>query len=94
MPRPYKASRRPSLVFRCALLIIIYVSGHESRVASNNNLMSNKKAVILLSGGLDSTTMLYHAKAKGFTPYCLIFEYGQRHYKETTKAKRIAKRAK
>ena len=42
----------------------------------------SKKAVILLSGGLDSTTMLYHAKAKGFTPYCLIFEYGQRHNKE------------
>jgi len=54
----------------------------------------SKKAVVLLSGGLDSTTILYHAKAKGFTPHCLIFEYGQRHHKEIIKAKRIAKRAK
>jgi len=54
----------------------------------------SKKAVVLLSGGLDSTTILYHAKTKGFTPYCLIFEYGQRHRKEIYKAKRIAKQAK
>ena len=53
-----------------------------------------KKAVVLLSGGLDSTTILYHAKIKGFTPYCLIFEYGQRHSKEIDQAKKIAKHAK
>ena len=52
-----------------------------------------KKAIVLLSGGLDSTTILYHAKAKGFTPYCLIFEYGQRHRKEINRAKKIAKEA-
>ena len=53
-----------------------------------------KKAVVLLSGGLDSATILFYAKAKGYTPHCLIFEYGQRHYKEITNAKRIARRAK
>ena len=53
--------------------------------------MSNKKAVILLSGGLDSTTILCHAKVKGFTPHCLIFEYGQRHRKEINRTVRIAK---
>ena len=52
-----------------------------------------KKAVILLSGGLDSATILYTAKKKGFTPYCLIFEYGQRHRKEINKAVKIAKHA-
>ena len=52
-----------------------------------------KKAVILLSGGLDSATILYDAKRKGFTPYCLIFEYGQRHCKEIEQAKMIARRA-
>ena len=56
--------------------------------------MMKKKAVILLSGGLDSTTILYYAKAKGFTPHCLIFSYGQRHKKEINKAKRIAEQAK
>lgn len=49
-----------------------------------------KKAIVLLSGGLDSATILYVAKKKGFTPYCLIFEYGQRHRKEINRAKRIA----
>jgi len=53
----------------------------------------NKKAIVLLSGGLDSATILYHAKAKGYTPYCLIFDYGQRHRKEIHRAKKIAERA-
>ena len=52
-----------------------------------------KKAVILLSGGLDSTTLLYYAQAQGYRPHCLIFEYGQRHRKEITRATRIAKLA-
>lgn len=52
-----------------------------------------KKAVVLLSGGLDSTTILYYAKAKGFQAHCLIFDYGQRHRKEIRSAKTIARRA-
>jgi len=54
----------------------------------------SKKAVVLLSGGLDSATMLYRAKSEGFAPYCLIFEYGQRHRKEIEQAKKISKYAK
>ncbi|VAX36511.1 7-cyano-7-deazaguanine synthase [hydrothermal vent metagenome] len=53
----------------------------------------NKKAIVLFSGGLDSTTILYYAKDKGFEPYCLIFDYGQRHRKEINLAKTIAKQA-
>ncbi len=53
-----------------------------------------KKAIILLSGGLDSTTILYYAKQKGFTPACLIFSYGQRHHKEIKQAVAVAKKAK
>ncbi|MFT7538166.1 MAG: 7-cyano-7-deazaguanine synthase [Lysobacterales bacterium] len=52
--------------------------------------MSTKKAIVLLSGGLDSATILYDAKKKGFKPYCLIFDYGQRHDKEIKQAKKIA----
>jgi len=50
-----------------------------------------KKAVILLSGGLDSTTILAIAKNAGYDPYVLSFSYGQRHDIELQKAKEIAK---
>lgn len=53
----------------------------------------SKKAVVLLSGGLDSATTLYFAKAKGFQCHCLIFDYNQRHKKEIASARKIAKRA-
>lgn len=52
--------------------------------------MKNKKAVVLLSGGLDSTTTLYIARRQGYNITCLIFDYGQRHRKEISAAKRIA----
>ncbi|MDD3374451.1 MAG: 7-cyano-7-deazaguanine synthase QueC [Candidatus Omnitrophica bacterium] len=52
-----------------------------------------KKAVVLLSGGLDSATALYITKSKGFAPYGLIFDYGQKHAKEILQAKKIAKAA-
>ncbi|MBI4063203.1 MAG: 7-cyano-7-deazaguanine synthase QueC [Elusimicrobia bacterium] len=52
-----------------------------------------KKAVVLLSGGLDSTTALYWAKAKGYQCHCLIFDYGQRHRREIESAKKIAQKA-
>ena len=47
-------------------------------------------AIILLSGGLDSATVLFLAKAKGFKTYALIFDYGQRHRKEILRAKKLA----
>lgn len=50
------------------------------------------KAVVLLSGGLDSTTVLYDAQSRGYGCHCLIFDYGQRHKKEILCAVRIAKR--
>ena len=54
---------------------------------------SLKQAVILLSGGLDSATVLYLAKAKGYLCRCLIFDYGQLHKKEVYQAVKIAKAA-
>lgn len=48
---------------------------------------------MLLSGGLDSATVLYFAKAKGYQCRCLIFDYGQRHKKEIQSARRIAQSA-
>lgn len=49
-----------------------------------------RPAIVLLSGGLDSTTVLAIAKDQGFTPYALSFSYGQRHSVELTAAKRVA----
>jgi len=50
-----------------------------------------KKAVVLLSGGLDSTTVLYWAKSKKRKVHALIFSYGQKHSKEVKKAIKIAR---
>ncbi len=49
-----------------------------------------KKAVILLSGGMDSATILAIAKDQGYDCYCLSFSYGQRHGVELEAAKKIA----
>jgi 7-cyano-7-deazaguanine synthase len=50
-----------------------------------------KKAIILLSGGLDSITVLALAKQQGYICYALSFDYGQRHNAELIAAAQIAK---
>jgi 7-cyano-7-deazaguanine synthase len=51
------------------------------------------KAVILLSGGLDSSTVLYQAKADGCDCYAISFDYQQRHRRELESAAAIAQGA-
>jgi 7-cyano-7-deazaguanine synthase len=51
--------------------------------------MSEKQAVVLLSGGLDSTTVLAIAQSQGFTCNCLSFRYGQRQTIELERARQI-----
>ena len=48
------------------------------------------KAVVLLSGGLDSTTLLAIAAAEGYACYTLSFDYGQRHRTELLAAQRLS----
>ncbi|MBV6502970.1 MAG: 7-cyano-7-deazaguanine synthase [Fimbriimonadales bacterium] len=52
--------------------------------------MSKPKAIVLLSGGLDSATCLAIAKAEGLDIHALTFQYGQRHAREVSAAKRVA----
>lgn len=49
-----------------------------------------KRAVVLLSGGLDSTTVLAIAKSEGYECYAMSFRYGQRHNIELVRAKEVA----
>jgi len=60
---------------------------------SRSRAKSAPPAVVLLSGGLDSTTVLAIAQSEGFDIHALTFAYGQRHSAEIDAAKAIAKRA-
>ena len=53
------------------------------------NELANK-AVVLLSGGLDSATVLAMARMRGFDCYALSLDYGQRHHAELAAARRVA----
>lgn len=50
------------------------------------------KAVILVSGGLDSTTVLAMAQDQGFDCHTLSFDYGQRHRSELEAAERVSQK--
>ena len=58
--------------------------------ASFGNLQAAPKAVILLSGGIDSTTILAIARDEGYEVYAISFRYGQRHQVELQCAENIA----
>ncbi len=69
------------LLRSCACLCIVNFMDEKS----NNEIQP--KAVLLLSGGLDSTTVLALARNEGFACYCLSFQYGQRQSIELERAK-------
>lgn len=60
-----------------------------SRVAEMTE--HEKRAVILLSGGLDSATVVAMARAEGYACYTMSFDYGQRHRAELDAAARVAR---
>lgn len=52
-------------------------------------MSTDKHAVVLLSGGLDSATVLAIAQREGYICHALSFDYGQRHYAELAAAARV-----
>jgi len=63
------------------------------KTPSRSRAKSAPPAVVLLSGGLDSTTVLAIAQSEGFDIHALTFAYGQRHSAEIDAAKAIARSA-
>lgn len=58
---------------------------------TEQSVVQEKRAVILLSGGLDSATVVAIARAEGYSCYTMSFDYGQRHRAELDAAARVAR---
>ena len=61
-----------------------------STEGARGSIAGAKRAIVLLSGGLDSSTVLAMARAQGFECYALSVHYGQRHSAELDAARKIA----
>lgn len=58
---------------------------------SRDTDQARPRAVVLVSGGLDSTTVLAIARAQGYACYTLSFDYGQRHRGELRAAEQVSR---
>ena len=67
-------------------------SNNSSSKSSKTESDNRPKAVVLLSGGLDSSTVLAMAIAEGYACYCISFEYGQKQVAEISFAKQMAQK--
>ena len=66
------------------------VNQEQSKQEQIHTMPTKRKAIVLLSGGLDSSTILAIAKTQEFEVYALTFRYGQRHEAELQAAQRMA----
>jgi 7-cyano-7-deazaguanine synthase len=66
-------------------------SRYEAEPARSPQAMKIPNCVAIVSGGLDSITMVYHLISLGYTPHMISFDYGQRHKTELIYAYRISK---
>jgi 7-cyano-7-deazaguanine synthase len=84
VPRPNRPAERH------VLKEILGRATPEDRDNAQQTMHTNNKAIVLLSGGLDSATVLAIATQQGFTIHALSFDYGQRHKIELQAARRLA----
>lgn len=63
---------------------------HQLEKSAGQGGSNATKAVVLLSGGLDSATVLAYARSLGYECYCLSLDYHQRHIAELNAAKNVA----
>ncbi len=84
----YTCVVREELTLKC-----FAVSNYEILRSIDKMTDTRKKAVVLLSGGLDSATVVAIASEMGFDIHALSFDYGQRHAIEHEAARRVAKSA-
>ncbi len=62
-----------------------------SELEGEEEMDEKRKAVVLLSGGLDSSTVLAYAISKGYDVHAISFDYGQRHSREMKSSEDLAK---
>ena len=67
-----------------------YFSDRQGHVSTSEEKSVTRPAVVLLSGGLDSATVLAMARERGFSLHALSFDYGQRHRFELEAAHAVA----
>lgn len=66
------------------------VSIMKDNIKEDCSMEERKKGIVILSGGMDSSTVLAYAKSMGYVLYALTFDYGQRHKIELAAAKSVA----
>ncbi|HUZ43936.1 MAG TPA: 7-cyano-7-deazaguanine synthase QueC [Acidimicrobiales bacterium] len=88
-PSPEPARFRTWVRFHVVSDLLIEAT-HATSAMEPNSTNSLLPAVVLLSGGLDSATVLAVCRQEGFSPYALSFRYGQRHEVELSAARAVA----
>jgi len=87
---PMDATQLANWILRDRLPVRMQLQLHKLLWNNTPGTLMKKNAVVLLSGGMDSATVLAMARAQGYICYALSVDYGQRHHAELVAAQRVA----